>query len=433
MPSNNRVALLALGAALTLGPARPLAAQSPVVHAVLFFSPSCPHCHKVITEDLPRIFARFGGPPLLTQGTAGHVIGNGKVEILLVDVSFPAGFDAYEAAGESLKIPEDGVPRLVCGDSVLVGDVAIPTFFPRLITAGLDHGGVDWPAIDGLDLLFPPAYVRARESVPLVDTVVRADTAVAAVPADTAVPTVAVDTTVPTVPALPTVKADTALRADTGLKADAAVATVRAGEVARTDTNVANVMDVISTTSRGSVIGRTLRQDPVGAMLAIGLILVMSFSLTWVVLRGPSARVMPPAVVPALVLVGVAIAAYLAYVEVSGARAVCGPVGDCNAVQQSAYARLFGVPVALIGIGGYLAILVAWLFARQSRGARRVWAGRVVLMLTLVGTVGSLVLTILEPFVIGAVCLWCCTSAVLMTALLWIGPAISDAPQEPSP
>jgi uncharacterized membrane protein len=86
-----------------------------------------------------------------------------------------------------------------------------------------------------------------------------------------------------------------------------------------------------------------------------------------------------------------------------------------------------GVPVALIGIGGYVAILVAWILAQRSRGAVRMWAGRALLALTLIGTAGSLVLTILEPFVIGAVCLWCCGSALLMTALLWTSPAVVDA------
>jgi Vitamin K epoxide reductase family len=432
MPFPNRATLLALGAGLVLAPGRPLVSQGPMVHAVLFYSPTCPHCHRVIGEDLPQIFAQFGGPALLRKGTAGHVVGNGTVEILLVDVSFPEGLAAYEAVGQRLHITNDGVPRLVCGDSVLVGDGDIPAFFPGLIEHGLDRGGVGWPAIDGLDRLFPAGYAAAVR----VDTVARADTADATRKADTAVPAVPVDSARTAVPAakarrpapgIPTGKAERADTAAPSMPAD----TVRPR--VPVDTAVPSVMDLVGNPSKGQVIGRTFHQDPIGVSLAVVLILAMSFSLTWLVFEGPSDRATPAATVPALLLVGVCIAAYLAYVEMSGVRAVCGPVGDCNAVQQSAYAKVFGVPVALGGIVGYVAILAAWTFARRSRGTARLWARRAVLALTVVGTVGSLLLTILEPFVIGAVCLWCCGSAAVMTALLWTAPAVeSDASAAPT-
>ena len=68
----------------------------------------------------------------------------------------------------------------------------------------------------------------------------------------------------------------------------------------------------------------------------------------------------------ALAIVGLVAAAYLAYVETAAVTAVCGPVGDCNTVQQSAYARLFGVlPIGVLGLAGYAAILGAWLVARR--------------------------------------------------------------------
>jgi uncharacterized membrane protein len=40
--------------------------------------------------------------------------------------------------------------------------------------------------------------------------------------------------------------------------------------------------------------------------------------------------------------------------------------------------------------------------------------------MTLFGTLFSIYLTFLEPFVIGATCAWCLASAVIMTALLWL-------------
>lgn len=67
---------------------------------------------------------------------------------------------------------------------------------------------------------------------------------------------------------------------------------------------------------------------------------------------------------PWLAVVGLGVALYMAYVETQAVEAVCGPVGDCNAVQSSPYARLFGVlPIGVLGAVGYVAILAAWFWA----------------------------------------------------------------------
>jgi len=129
-----------------------------------------------------------------------------------------------------------------------------------------------------------------------------------------------------------------------------------------------------------------------------------------------------------LALAGMAIAGYLTFVETSGIPAVCGPVGDCNTVQNSEFAVLFGIiPVGALGLAGYAAILPAWLGARRLRGRAADWAGVLAFGLAAFGTLYSLVLTFLEPFVIGATCMWCLTSAVVITALLWLtsGPGVA--------
>jgi uncharacterized membrane protein len=112
------------------------------------------------------------------------------------------------------------------------------------------------------------------------------------------------------------------------------------------------------------------------------------------------------------------VAAYLTFIETTGAPALCGPVGDCNAVQQSEFARLSGIiPVGAVGIAGYGAILTVWVAAHSKAGARM---APVLPVLALIGVLVSIYLTFLEPFVIGATCLWCLTSAVIMTGLLWL-------------
>jgi uncharacterized membrane protein len=129
--------------------------------------------------------------------------------------------------------------------------------------------------------------------------------------------------------------------------------------------------------------------------------------------------------------VGLVVAGYLTFVEASGAEAVCGPVGDCNAVQRSVYATVLGIPVALLGLLGYVAVFGAWWATRLLDGAARVRAARAAFWLAFAGTAASAVLTYLEPFVIGAVCAWCLTSAVVMTALMCVlarAPSHQSAP-----
>jgi len=122
-----------------------------------------------------------------------------------------------------------------------------------------------------------------------------------------------------------------------------------------------------------------------------------------------------------LAIGGIAVAAYLTFIETTGAPALCGPVGDCNAVQQSEFARLFGtIPVGAAGVAGYGAILIVWIVAHLLPGTSGERTALLLPALALIGTLFSIYLTFLEPFVIGATCLWCLTSAVIMTGLLWL-------------
>lgn len=122
-----------------------------------------------------------------------------------------------------------------------------------------------------------------------------------------------------------------------------------------------------------------------------------------------------------LSVLGMAIAGYLTYVETQEVAAFCGPVGDCNTVQSSPYARLFGVlPVGVLGVIGYIAILVVWFWGRWGSGRFKTYAPLFVLAMTLFGVLFSIYLTYLEPFVIGAVCIWCVSSAIIMTLLMLV-------------
>ena len=110
-------------------------------------------------------------------------------------------------------------------------------------------------------------------------------------------------------------------------------------------------------------------------------------------------------------LIGVGIATYLVYVHYAGIQPFCvSGGGGCEKVQTSDYAKLAGIPVADLGLAGYLAILAS-LFVRGDLGRM---AGALV---ALSGFGFSLYLTYREIFTIKAICQWCVASAVLMTIL----------------
>ncbi len=315
------------------------AAQLPVVQAILFFSPTCPHCHKVMNEDLPPLIETYGS----------------QLEIASVDVTTNRGQQLYQVAIVEFQIPEDrrGVPALIIGDTLLVGSVEIPQLFPGLIKQGLEAGGIAWPDMPDIESSIQQFPLFGREE-----------------------------------------------------------------------------------TEQPSVLDR-LNRDPLGNGVAILVLGGMLFSLYHVLSeyrnrRRPRTRKDKKAAteaafagrslaIPILSLIGLGVSAYLTYISLSGSDAFCGPLGDCVAVQTSEYAELFGViPVGLIGVLGFAAILIIWIVGRISDGQRAASAARALLWLAVAGTFFSLYLTFLEPFVIGATCSWCLVSAILITALLWL-------------
>jgi len=111
-------------------------------------------------------------------------------------------------------------------------------------------------------------------------------------------------------------------------------------------------------------------------------------------------------------LLGVAVAGYLTYVHYADLEPLCAGGGHgCERVQSSSYAKLGGIPVAVLGLAGYVAILVALLLPGER--ARLAAAA-----LTVSGFGFSAYLTYLELFVIDAICQWCVASAVLLTVLV---------------
>src|SRR3954470_14729018 len=112
-----------------------------------------------------------------------------------------------------------------------------------------------------------------------------------------------------------------------------------------------------------------------------------------------------------LALVGTGIAGYLTWVHYGHLKIVClAGGGGCEKVQSSSYAELAGVPVAVLGLIGYVLILAS-LALPEDHGALAAP------FLSLVGFGFSAYLTWAELFRIHAICQWCVASACVMTAL----------------
>lgn len=116
-------------------------------------------------------------------------------------------------------------------------------------------------------------------------------------------------------------------------------------------------------------------------------------------------------------LAGVAVAGYLTQAHFADSAVICVPGGGCETVQDSDYAEIAGVPVALLGLISYLVILalLVWDSATARLGAA---------MLALVGLLFGMYLLALQLFVIDAICIWCLANDVLIAPTLAVLTAV---------
>jgi uncharacterized membrane protein len=115
--------------------------------------------------------------------------------------------------------------------------------------------------------------------------------------------------------------------------------------------------------------------------------------------------------VATVAVAGLAVASYLTYVHYRPAALVCTGGGGCETVQESDYATLVGVPVALLGALAYAAVL--GLTAVDTQLTRTLTA---VIALAALGF--AVYLVALQAFVIDAWCMWCLANDLLLVPLL---------------
>lgn len=354
-------------------------AQQPIVYGVFFYSPTCPHCHEVINNHWGGIQAEFGD----------------QLRVIFIDVQRAEGAQLMQITRQALSVEARGVPMLIIGEHVLIGSQQIPNQTAAIVRAGLANGGIAIPPIPEIAQVF--AQIDANHAV-TVETAAPAFS-MASILSDSA-NIIAIAVLIALIASLLLVLAARLIPTlgtllEGNLPPTALLLTIA--------TAIALSSSLLFGSDRLSVTILTLSMN--GALIVVMIHLFNNWSL----------RRLPEHALPLLLFTGVIVASYLSYVEMTASEATCGIMGQCNVVQQSAYARLWIVPIGVIGIAGYLAMGIVWAF-RQ----RFAYAIPLLFMMIVVGILFSAYLTFLEPFVIGATCVWCLISALIMLALLWL-------------
>ncbi len=311
------VIALTLGS-LLFGTSTAMASQDSV-RAVYFSSPECPFCTIISQEHLDPLQKSLGD----------------ELELLTVDTTTEEGARALRQFWVDYDVPSRrrGVPTVVVGEEVLVGAQEIPAQFPKIVEQGLLDGGIDWPAVTGLESL--------QEAPP---------------PAETAEQT---------------------------------------------------LLDRISGDLPGNAIA---------ILLLILLLAVAANSVPRRPWQERLSRATPPWLKVLVAFIGLGVASYLAWGEVTRQDLFCGPVGQCNIVQHSDMAMLFGVlPLAVLGVAAYASLLGIYALRLLQRWPWHRLVPAAALGLTSFGFAFSMLLTFWQPFVIGATCAWCLASAMTMT------------------
>ncbi|MBN2115489.1 MAG: hypothetical protein JW730_02900 [Anaerolineales bacterium] len=407
-----------------------------VVRAVMFWMYGCGHCEEVIGNVLPPLQEKYGS----------------QLEILLVEVISTADIDQLYKIAARYNIPMEqvGVPFLIIGEQTLIGSDEVAWELPELIESHLASGGIGLPEIPELETFFSQTWF----STLIEDSFSE----------DANVHILFFSTPDCHTCQLITGQAKELVSEPYGEQVTIEMIDIVTGEDVEYLYRVAAEFGVskdqvdlpLVIIGDQVLIGEDIPEDlpawietylrlggaerpPIpskhssnelplanGFSLAIGIMAFMIVALVYSLIAFALGKAFSlPAwadwLMPVLIVVGIGVAGYLSYVETQSVEAICGPVGDCNTVQTSPYATLFGfLPVGVLGLLGYLGLLASWLARRYLPRFEKL-AAIGYFGMALFAVLFSLYLTYLEPFVIRAVCIWCLTSAVIVTLLLVLG------------
>ena len=118
-----------------------------------------------------------------------------------------------------------------------------------------------------------------------------------------------------------------------------------------------------------------------------------------------------------LALIGAFIATYLALYKIGVIGELTCSVQGCETVNSSRWATFLGFPVASWGVAFYVATFVVAVIGISPKFEDQRNISQALAFMSGIGVLFSAWLTYLELFVIHAVCMWCVTSAVIVTIL----------------
>lgn len=134
-------------------------------------------------------------------------------------------------------------------------------------------------------------------------------------------------------------------------------------------------------------------------------------------------------VITVMSVLGIFVAGYLTWSHFSGEPVYCGGSNSCELVNSSRFAYLGPIPVALIGLTGYIIISVLSLIAWK---VEQPWPMLLIFGGALIGVMLQWYLFYIEVAVLRAICYWCVTSQALITLVFFLsfprqGPALEEA------
>ena len=157
-----------------------------------------------------------------------------------------------------------------------------------------------------------------------------------------------------------------------------------------------------------------------GSLLGLLLAIPVAVVFLWLIFRNPvevpfevQAR-NRRLVIIVLTVLGIFVAGYLTWSHYSGEPVYCGGSDSCELVNSSRWAFLGPIPVALIGLTGYVIILVLSLIPPKED---RQWPMLLIFAGALIGVMLQWYLFYIEVAVLRAICFWCVTSQTLITAI----------------
>lgn len=123
-------------------------------------------------------------------------------------------------------------------------------------------------------------------------------------------------------------------------------------------------------------------------------------------------------IVAALALAGIFVSLYLTLYKLGIIGELSCSIGSCETVNTSKWSRFLGLPVAAWGLLFYLDVFAIAVLGTLPRFEDERVLSVVLVAEAAVGVLFSAWLTYLELGVIHAICIWCVTSAVIVTLIL---------------